>query len=607
MIAALLLAATVAAGAAPADPAPARKTVVLSTGGAAAPANAPRLPGFAVSLANAPPIAGPGGWPVITSDAAWRAIAAATPATRQAARWSYARSLIGSGRGEEGSAVLQVMLADDVDLGLVDAFNLAMGAARAEAGDARGAMAALAGGALATNPEACAWRLWSLSSLDQPAAALAQIRCAMPALNARAPINRAPFLYAGARAALAAGRPEPVSAWLSSLRDDDPGANLFRGRAALALGDIRVARLRLARVAGGTNQQQIDARVSLIEAELATTAPSPAVIATIDHLAFVWRGDAIEQRLLRLSYRIGVARHDVRRQLASGAALIRYGNLGDQAAPLLAELQALLAGALAPGSALSLAAAAGLYWEYRDLAPAGAEGDFLAIQFVDRLQDHALYRRAAELLRHQLLHRAQDVAKGPLSTRVASLFILAGLPTSALAAIHDTDDADYPDEMQWERHRMEAVALYKLGRRPEAMAALQDVPDGSAIRAEIAWKAHDWKLLVSNDSAALPTASRLSVVEQAIVLRHAIALAMLGSEANLVKLRQRYAGAFAGSPGAATFDLLTGNPASLDGDALAAAMLAVPSASPAGEIGDLLEVASIEPRGNPMAPRDQPR
>jgi hypothetical protein len=184
---------------------------------------------------------------------------------------------------------------------------------------------------------------------------------------------------------------------------------------------------------------------------------------------------------------------------------------------------------------------------------------------------------------------------------------LAGLPTPALAAIHDTDDANYPAEMQWERHRVEAVALYKLGRSAEAMAALQDVPDGSAIRAEIAWKAHDWTSLVAANSASMPAGARLSVVEQAIVLRHGIALAMLGREADLIKLRQRYDAAFAGSPGAATLGLLTGNPATLKGDDLTAAMLAVPSASPVGKIGDLLEVASLEIRGIAMAPRDQPR
>lgn len=611
MITALMLAATTA-GAAPAPPPPAQKTAVLASASVVTRARQSRFPGFANTLAEAEPLKGPRDWPKLTHDQAWQAIAAAPPYGRQAARWAYARSLIGIGRGQEAVGVLQVMLADDSDLALVDSFQLALGAARAEAGNARAALTALGDGTpgsgdLATNPEACAWRLWSLASLDRPTAALGQIPCALPALNARPLASRAAFLYAGARAALAAGRPAPVAAWLAALGNEDPAANLYRGRAALALGDLREARSRLSRVARSTGPQKIDARVSLLEADFVTTTPSAATIADIDHLAFVWRGDAIEQRLLMMSYRIGAMRHDVRRQLASGAALIRYCNLGGQAAPLLEELQATLAGALGPAGKLGLTEAAGLYWDYRDLAPAGAAGDYLALQLVDRLQDQGLYRRAAELLRHQLVHRAEDLTKGPLSARVASLFILAGMPTPALTAIRDTDDVAYPPDMQWERHRMEAVALFKLGRQPEALAALQDVPDGSAVRAEMAWKSHDWKALVSEESGLLPTGSGLSIVQQAIVLRHAIALAMLGREPQLLKLRERYTKGFAGSPGAATFALLTGDPATLDGDALAAAMLAVPSQSPAGAIGDLLEAATIEPKTRPMAPRDGAR
>jgi hypothetical protein len=387
----------------------------------------------------------------------------------------------------------------------------------------------------------------------------------------------------------------------------DPGANLYRGRAALAMGDIKAARLLLARANGGTRQQQVDAQVSLLEADMATTVPTPSMIAAIDQLAFVWRGDAIEQRLLWLRYRIATAQHDPNKQLAAGAALVRYCSLGERATPLLTELQARLAEVLAPGSSLPLDAAAGLYWDYRDLAPVGAQGDFLAIQLVDRLQDHGLYRRAADLLRHQLEHRAEDVARGPLSARVASLYILAGMPTSALAAIQNTDDANYPAEMQWERNRMAAVALYKLGRRPEALAALQDVPNGATIRHEIEWKARDWQAMVKDDAAALPAGPQLSIVEQAIVLRHAIALAMLGREPALASLRQRYARGFAGTPATATFDLLTGDPATLDGSSLSSAMLAVPSTSLSGKIGDLLEVASIEPRNAAMAPTDPRR
>lgn len=599
----LLLASTAMSTAAPAAPPPDAAPTVVAT--AAAPLANARLAGFPAILADAVPITGPRRWTVISDGAAWAALASARPGTRGAARWAYARSLIGQGRGQEARGVLEVMLAGDGDLALVDSFRLAVGAARAEADDATGALAVLGGeaptGTLATNPEACAWRLWAMAARKMPRQALQQVRCALPALNQRSIPGRAPFLYAGAQAALAVGRPALVAPWLHAMPDGDAGANLYRGRAALALGDVTGARRLLARTRSGRHQEQIDAEVTRLEADLATGRATAAQTAQIDHLAFTWRGDAIEQRVLRLSYHVGVAQHDVRRAIAAGAALIRYCRLGDEAAPLLAELQALLAGGLAPGSKMPISAAAGLFWDYRDLSPVGARGDFLASQLADRLAAQGLYLRAADLLRHQLLERAHDVAQGPLSARVASLYILSGKPIAALEAIRATDGNNYPAEMQWERHRMEAVALFQLGRRPEALATLQDVPDGAAIRAEIEWKTHDWTALIAETPTTLPAGVPLSPVGQAIVLRQAIALAMLGREPALEQLRRRYAQAFARLPGRATFDLLTGDTFSLDRDALTAAMLTIPSVSPAGAIADLLEVPSVEPRAKVAA------
>jgi hypothetical protein len=298
---------------------------------------------------------------------------------------------------------------------------------------------------------------------------------------------------------------------------------------------------------------------------------------------------------LWLSYRIGRQRNDLRRALSAGSALVRYFPVASSSGPLLGELQQLLGSGLAPQSPLPIAEAAGLYWDYRDLAPVGAQGDFLVSQLADRLQTSGLYRRAAELLRHQLLQRTSDIAQGPLSARVAGLYILAGQPQMAVAVLHDSEGPAYPPEMQWQRQRMAAVALAKLGRRAEALAAVQDVPDGAVIRAEIFWKARDWSALVAESAGQLPRSARLSAVEQAIVLRHAIALAMLGREPALASLRARYQPAFAGLPGAATFDLLTRDAATLDPESLTAAMLAIPTASPAGAIGDLLDAPAPAP------------
>ena len=56
------------------------------------------LPGFATTLADRPLTHGPAAWPPKREEDAWRQIVAAVPAERQAARWTFAQSLIGRAR-----------------------------------------------------------------------------------------------------------------------------------------------------------------------------------------------------------------------------------------------------------------------------------------------------------------------------------------------------------------------------------------------------------------------------------------------------------------------------------------------------------------------------
>lgn len=586
----LLLLAAATTGAAP----PAEPVSASGSARADAPAPAPKaeLPGFAADLADRPMIAGPDGWTPISYATAWSALAKASPDRRQAARWAYARSLIGGARGGEASGVLDVMLQDDPDLALVPAWQLARGVASAQAGRSAQALTALGGPALAANSEACLWRMLAMAGAELPRQALGQVACAGPALASRRKSERARFVLAAAGAAIDAGRPALALDWLRRLPDRDAAANLLRGKAELALGRVPAGRLRLERVAKtGLPEQRADAGLGLIETGVAARTLTPAAaIQQLDALRFAWRGGRIEERALHLTWTLANAARDDRHALAAGATLFRAFDLGPDTAPMASALHARLAAALAPGSAMPIAAAAGLYWDYRDLAPAGVEGDRLVGRLADRLSAAGLYARAAELLGYQLTARAQDVAQGPLSVKVAGLHILAGRPDRALATLRATDKIAYPDEMLWDRRRVGAAALQLLGKTAEALSVLDDVPNAEAMRAEIRWKARDWEGLVAGGGSALPGKGPLAEVEQAVVLRHAIGLAMLGREAALTQLRGRYLAGFGTSPGARTFDVLTGDVGSIDPETLAQAMAALPSASPAGKFGDLLDV-----------------
>lgn len=131
--------------------------------------------------------------------------------------------------------------------------------------------------------------------------------------------------------------------------------------------------------------------------------------------------------------------------------------------------------------------------------------------------------------------------------------------------------------------------MHLTGKSAEAMAVLQDVPDGDRIRTEILWRQQDWAAFLDSVGPLLPSSKRLTDVDQALVLRHAIALAMLSREDALARLRTRYLAAFGSLPTRAAFDMLTRAAGTIDAESIGKAMAALPSASPAGDIADLLD------------------
>ena len=113
---------------------------------------------------------------------------------------------------------------------------------------------------------------------------------------------------------------------------------------------------------------------------------------------------------------------DKRGALDAGARLFRYFDLGPKTRPVLEKLQGMLSNLL-NDQQLPLSQAAGVYWEYRDLAPTGGAGDAVASNLADRLADARLFGRAAELLRYQMDNRATDIAKRLIDTNGGELII----------------------------------------------------------------------------------------------------------------------------------------------------------------------------------------
>lgn len=559
-----------------------------------------RLPGFAAVLADRPLPTSPAGWPHVTRAEAWEAIARSTPADRQAARWALAMSYVADaittvdrddlgGFASDALGVLDTMARDDPDLMLVPHFRYARAIALVRVRRGAEALTMLEDPQLFTAPEACLWRMMALSQIGKPHDAMATMACAAKAINARKVSVARPFLLVAAQQAVAVSNPATALHWLSMLGQGDPAANLLRGKALRAAGDPHRARILFERViAKGTIAERADAQVSLIEVDHAFGRIDPeGALKALDGVAFTWRGDAIETRALELGQRIAAQARNDRGALRFGAALLRYHDGGDAPQALLTDCRMRLLSALAPESKVPLGDALGMFWDFRDFAPQGAQGDALLSRLADRLADAHLYERAADLLSYQMNSRALDIEKGPVSIRVARYFILAGKPDKAVLALRASDQPVYPQAMLSARRRMQAVALFQMGRTAEAVALLDDTADSAALRAEMLWRRRDWQGM-----AALGTpggGGSASAVGQALVLRSAVALAMLGRDADLARLRARHGAAMARTPSAAAFALLTGPVDGMTSEGLARAMAAIPSASVIGPDEELLD------------------
>lgn len=582
LFATLLLAGTASAAVAADDPKPASPAAAAAAKPAAAPAGAvAKPPPFAAQLAEMPRTA-PGARPAVDISLAWSLIARSTAETRQAARWKLAIALIADRRGAEALGVLETMQRDDIALEMVPAWRLAIGKANVLMGRGTQALTWFNAPELLADPEACAWQIRAGAVIDG-ASGTALLKCAVPAMLAQQGADRATLLLDTATGLIRSGHHARALKFLAALPDQNSAANLQRGIALIATGQRDAGKLRLERVMlSGTAAERAAAELTLVRDGLARGTLKPvAAVKRLDALTFRWRGGEVERAALELKWQIAERAHDPVMALVASATLFRHFDLGTQTGATLTRIQTGLL-ALVNDPKRPIAQAAGLFWEYRDLSPTGAQGDQLVSNLADRLSAAGLNVRAAELLQHQMQNRAIDIAKGPLSVRIARLLLLADKPDRVLEILRRSDGPDYPAPIAEDRRRMQVIATWRMGRREDALAMLDQIESAADLRAEMLWQARDWKRFAEANREVLAPARKSAV------LRQAVALVMLGDEPGLATLRTRYLPAMRGTKAGEALGALASPTGAVNPAALDAAMAGI-SEAPADS--DLLLLA----------------
>jgi hypothetical protein len=201
-----------------------------------------------------------------------------------------------------------------------------------------------------------------------------------------------------------------------------------------------------------------------------------------------------------------------------------------------------LAGAadsLPPLKALSL------YDDFRELTPAGAEGDLMIQRLADRLVAVDLLDRAASLLAHQVRYRLKGEDRARIGAKLALIHLLDRNPKAALSALRNSFQPNLPYEIEDDRRRIRAKATMELGRFDDAIALLAgDVSrEADLLRANIYWNTKDYSeaAKVLQRLAGDPLEKGAYPEEQArYILSWAVALRLKRDEPGVKMLRDLY-------------------------------------------------------------------
>ena len=479
------------------------------------------------------------------------------------ARLALARFLVGSGLGYEAVGVLNAIVAKAPNMAGEPEVRGLRGAARASIGRFEEAQGDFASAAVAGDPASAVWRGYMASVRGDHAAARQAFAAGATAVDAFPAAWRARFGAAHALSALETGDLEAARALLAySFSQEAPAADQLTARLVQAkLFEIDGQSDRALAVYTVIGRAPLDAvavpaRLGAVRMSLAGGKMTPAdAAAALEGLRWRWRGDATELAVIRqlgqLYLSQGLYREALTALKGAGPGLHRLEGAADIQADLGAAFRMLFLEGGADG--LQPVQALGLFYDFRELTPIGADGDEMVRRLARRLVDVDLLDQAAELLKYQVDNRLDGVAKAQVATDLATVYLMDRQPEAALQAIWSSRTTLLPSALNAERRALEARALAGLGRYDHALEVLG--PDSTAeardVRAEVLWKQEKWAEAAALYEARLgdrfkdPTA--LTAEEEARLIRAGVGYSLGRNAPALTRLSRNYRPFIAGA------------------------------------------------------------
>ncbi|MCG8542785.1 MAG: hypothetical protein MJE12_01120 [Alphaproteobacteria bacterium] len=497
--------------------------------------------------------------------AALRAVVEAPAERRDDARLDLARFYFAHGFASEALGVLRTIQFSNEDMAAQPEFRALVGAALVHMGRFQEARKDLLDPRLDEFLEIALWRGSMFQQAGDLKKAAAQFRTGDPVLQSYPEPMRTKLALERVETSLAVLDVGNASIWLNFLaklkdrmaRKDQARLLYNQGLLARDSRDLdRAVELWMETKKTGDRWHVARSEMSLIELGLQQeTMTETEATERLDKLRFQWRGDRLELAVLRRLGDLHLSRHDYRKGLNVLRAAVTYfpdePDVKDIAQRMTTAFKTLHleggADKMPPLKALAL------YDDFRELTPAGAQGDRMIQRLADRLVAVDLLDRAADLLSHQVRYRLKGEEKARVGAKLAVIQLLDRQPKKALSALRASFQSNLPQSLEDDRRRIRAKATMELGRFEEAIALLAgDVSrEADLLRANIYWSTQNYTEVakVLQRLAGDPLEESGYDEEQAtFILNWAVALRLKRDLPGLKTLRDLYGTGMAQSP-----------------------------------------------------------